>query len=298
MNLAYPALKGAAWLAGLMPLGLARGLGRGLGGLASRLDSRHWGIVTANLAASFPDKNQAWVERTARACFAHLGQVILEIPQLVRLRPEAILERTRHHGLEHLEAARGQGKGLFLLTGHLGNWEWASVASGLLVGGGAPVARPLDWPPAEALVKHWRTRFGNIVIPKAHSARQILRTLKSPRPIGILLDQNVDWYDGQWVDFFGRPACTNQGLAVLARATGTPVLTYYNFRTSDGHFDVYFGPPLPLVKSGDKTQDVWDNTQLYAKALEEIIRQRPEQWFWMHQRWKTKPFHAWPRERS
>lgn len=298
MSLAYQALKGAAWLGSLAPLGLTRALGRGLGVLAGRLDARHWGIVTGNLRASFPEQGEAWVEATARACFAHLGRVILEIPRLVRLSPAAILERTRHHGLDNLEAARSLGRGVLLLTGHLGNWEWASVASGLMVGGAAPVARPLDWPPAEALVKYWRTRFGNIVIPKANSARQILRTLKGPRPIGILLDQNVDWYDGEWVDFFGRPACTNKGLALLAMATGAPVLTYHNFRAPDGCFDVYFGPPLPLIKSGDKIQDVWDNTQLYTKALEGIIRQRPEQWFWMHQRWKTKPFHVWPREQG
>lgn len=296
MSLGYPALKGAAWLAGLMPPGLARGLGRGLGGLAARWDQRHWQIVTSNLRVSFPEHDEAWVQATARACFAHLGQVILEIPRLVRLSPAAIVERTRHHGLDNLEAARSQGKGILMLTGHLGNWEWASVASGVVVGGACPVGRPLDWPPADALVNYWRTKTGNEVIPKARSARQVLRALRRNKLVGLLLDQNVDWYDGQWVDFFGRPACTNQGLALLAMATGAPVLTYHNFRASDGHFDVYFGQALPLFKTGDKTQDVWDNTQLYTKALEEIIRQRPEQWFWMHQRWKTKPFHPWPRE--
>ncbi|MBI5521928.1 MAG: lysophospholipid acyltransferase family protein [Desulfarculus sp.] len=298
MSLAFQTLKGAAWLGSLPPLGLTSAVGRGLGRLASRLDDRHWGIVTDNLRSSFPERDEAWVLDTARACFSHLGQVILEIPRLVRLSPESILERTRHHGLDNLEQARALGKGVLTLTGHLGNWEWASVASGIIVGGACPVARPLDWPPADALVNYWRTRCGGEVIPKARSARQVLRALKRNKLVGVLLDQNVDWYDGEWVDFFGRPACTNKGLALLAMATGAPVLTYHNFRAPDGCFDVYFGPPLPLIKSGDKTMDVWNNTQLYTKALEAIIRQRPEQWFWMHQRWKTKPFHAWPREQG
>ncbi len=295
MSLPYRLMHGGLVAASLVPLGLLRGLGRGLGSLAGRLDSRHWGIVTDNLRQSFPERGEDWVRDTARACYRHLGQLLLELPPLVGLKPAAILERTRHHGLDNVEQARAQGKGVFLLTGHIGNWEWASVASGLILGGVCMVARPLDWPPAEELVKGWRCKTGNIMVPKARSARALLRVLKQGGIAAALLDQNVDWYDGEWVDFFGRPACTNKGLALLAMATGAPVLTYHNFRAPDGSYDAYFGPPIPLVKTGDKLQDVWDNTRNYTKALEEIIRQRPEQWFWMHQRWKTKPFHAWPR---
>jgi KDO2-lipid IV(A) lauroyltransferase len=295
---AYAALRAGMWLGGLPPLALARALGRGLGQLAGSLDARHRGIVLDNLRASFPERDEAWLAAMARACFAHLGQVALEIPRLVRSSPEAILARTRHHGLEHLQAALAKGRGVLALTGHLGNWEWAAVATGLVIGGACLVARPLDWPPAERLVRYWRGKSGNTVAPKARSARQLLKALKGNGTVATLLDQNVDWYDGEWVDFFGRPACTNKGLALLAVRTKAPVLTYHNFRAADGMFDVHFGPEIPLVESDDKTQDVWDNTQNYTRALENIIRQRPEQWFWMHQRWKTKPFHAWPRERS
>ncbi len=298
MSASYAALRAAMWLASLPPLGAARALGRYLGRLGLRLDSRHREIVLSNLAASFPEKDQGWVERTAAACFAHLGQVALEIPRLVRLSPREVLARTRHHGLEHLEAAQAKGRGVLLLTGHIGNWEWASLASGLVVKGACLVARPLDWPPAEKLVNYWRTKSGNTVAPKSRSARQLVRELKRNGIVATLLDQNVDWYDGEWVDFFGRPACSNKGLALLAMHAKAPVLTYHNFRAVDGLFDVFFGPEIPLVETGDKTRDVWDNTQNYTNALERIIRQKPEQWFWMHQRWKTKPFHAWPRESS
>ena len=133
--------------------------------------------------------------------------------------------------------------------------------------------------------------------PKAGSARRSLSWLRrEKKPVGVLLDQNVDWYKGVFAEFFGRPACTNKGLALLAMSTGAPVLPYYSFRAPDGSFDVYVDPEIPLVKTGDKIQDVWDNTQNYTKALERIIRRRPEQWFWLHQRWKTKPYHRWPRE--
>jgi KDO2-lipid IV(A) lauroyltransferase len=293
---AYAALRAGLWLGGLPPLALSRALGRGLGQLTCRLDARHRGIVLDNLRASFPERDEAWVQATARACFTHLGQMALEIPRLVSASPKAILARTRHYGLEHLETTRAKGRGVLLLTGHLGNWEWAAVASGLVVGGACLVARPLDWPPAERLVSYWRGKSGNSVVPKSRSARQLLSVLQRNGLVAALLDQNVDWYDGEWVELFGRPACTNKGLALLAMRTKAPVLTYHNFRATDGVFDICFGPEIPLVESGDKTQDVWDNTQNFTRALENIIRQRPEQWFWMHQRWKTKPFHLWPRE--
>lgn len=295
MNWAYGMLHAGMWLASLPPLGLARALGAGLGRTALRLDARHRGIILDNLRLSFPEREEAWLQATARDCFAHLGQVACEIPRLVRLSPQQVLAKTRQHGLENLEQARALGKGVLLLTGHIGNWEWSAVASGLAIKGACLVARPLDWPPADRLVQYWRTKGGNSVVPKSRSARAVLKELKRGGLVAVMLDQNVDWYDGEWVDFFGRPACTNKGLALLAMTTGAPVVPFYGFRAPDGLFDMYFEAPAPMRKTGDKLQDVWDNTQLYTKALEEIIRQHPEQWFWLHQRWKTKPFHAWPR---
>jgi len=292
------ALTGAVWGLSLAPLGLSRAVGRGLGCLAQRMDSRHREIVHNNLTASFPEKDPAWIDQTGRKVFEHAAQVAAEIPHLVRLSPERVAAQCRFHGLDNVHRALAQGKGLILLTGHFGNWEWANIAGATALGFGALiVARPIDWAPADRLVNAWRVKAGGSeVVPKSRSARALLKGLKQNRMLGLLLDQNVDWYDGEWVDFFGRPACTNKGMALLARATGAPVIPYYNWRGEDGKFDVYFDPEVPLIKTADKTQDIWDNTQSYTKVLENIIRQNPSQWFWLHQRWKTKPFHAWPRE--
>jgi len=298
VSLADRLLRGGVRALSWPPLGLARAVGRGLAGLALRLDQRHRRIALNNLSASFPEKDPGWVQATAKACFAHLGQVVSEIPQVAMRSAAELHAQARFHGLEDLYRAWGRGQGVILLTGHFGNWEWANLAGGVELGRGAVVvARPVDWPPADRLVNDWRCKAGGEVVPKNRSARALLRALKENRLLGILLDQNVDWYDGEWVEFFGRPACTNKGLALLARSTGAPVVPFYNWRGSDGRFDVHFGPEVPLVKTADKTQDIWDNTQNYTRVLEEIIRQRPEQWFWLHQRWKTRPFHAWPRER-
>lgn len=298
MSLADTILRLGALTVASPPLAVARGLGSGLGVFCHMLDKRHREIARANLAASFPQKDQAWVEKTARGVYAHLGKVGLEIPRLLRLSLPQITRRTRIHGAENYRWVQAQGKGALFLSGHIGNWEWGSLAGTDIIGPSVLIARPIDWPPAERLVMSWRTSTGHTVLPKANSARGVLRALKQNRMVGVLLDQNVDWYDGEWVDFFGRPACTNKGLALLARKTGTPVLPFHNFRADDGCFDVYIGEPIPLVKTSDKIQDTWDNTQAYTKALEDIIRQKPEQWFWLHQRWKTKPYHNWPREQS
>ncbi|BEQ15204.1 lysophospholipid acyltransferase family protein [Desulfoferula mesophila] len=299
MSLAERALRAGVWALSLPPLGLSRAVGRGLGRMAMRLDRRHREIVLANLSASFPEKDAAWVEATARKVFEHIAQVATEIPRLVRLSPEEITAQARCHGLDNVHNAMAKGKGLILLTGHFGNWEWGNIAGSFSLGFGAlVVARPIDWPPADRLVNSWRTKGSDsVVVPKNRSARVLLKGLKQNRMLGLLLDQNVDWYDGEWVDFFGRPACTNKGLALLARSTEAPVIAHYNWRADDGKFDVYFSPEIPLVKTGDKTMDIWQNTQNYTKVLEDIIRQKPEQWFWLHQRWKTKPFQPWPREK-
>ena len=196
MSVAYRFLRGAVWSASLPPLGLARATGRSVGKALRQLDGRRRRIVRQNLAVSFPEKDDAWVVKTARACFAHLGQVVMEIPRLVRMDPKEVHAHTRFHGQDHLHEAWSLRKGVILLTGHFGNWEWANVAGQMELGGrGVVVARPIDWEPADRLVNYWRCKSGGAVLPKARSARALLRALKEDRPLGLLLDQNVDWYD-------------------------------------------------------------------------------------------------------
>ena len=111
------------------------------------------------------------------------------------------------------------------------------------------------------------------------------------------MDQNVDWYDGVFVDFFGRRACTNKGMAVLALLSGAPVLPVFLLREKGGYRAV-FGPPMPLRRTGDRIRDIEDNTAAYNRAIESFVRRYPEQWFWAHRRWKTRPYRPWPRQAS
>lgn len=282
-----------------MPLGLARFVGRMAGRAGMRLDKRHRDIVLDNLRQSFPEKDEAWVNDTARRNFEHLGMVIMELPKLVRYSTAKLAKMTRVHNKPLLDKLIADGKGIIVLSGHLGNWEWVNaMGKEVYKSTGSVVARPIDWKPADDLVNSWRTKGGSEIVPKDGSARALFKRLRSGGGVGLLLDQNVDWYDGQWVDFFGRPACSNKGAALLAMRVKAPVLSAWSFRADDGKFDIYFGKVMPLVDTGNKLQDVWDNTQNYQAELERIIRTKPEQWFWMHQRWKTKPFHKWPRENN
>jgi Kdo2-lipid IVA lauroyltransferase/acyltransferase len=116
--------------------------------------------------------------------------------------------------------------------------------------------------------------------------------------VALLVDQNVDWYDGVFVPFFGDIACTNKALAVLALRTGAPVIPIYNFRRPDGGYQVVFQPEVELIRTGGTTSDIEENTALFNRIIERYVRRHPEQWFWMHQRWKTRPWQPWPRRRE
>jgi len=158
------------------------------------------------------------------------------------------------------------------------------------------VFRPLDFKPMDRFIGAFRTRFGGTLIPKRKSMRHVLRSLRQGDMAVLLMDQNVNWEEGVFADFFGHPACTNKGLALLALKTESPVVPVFLLREQKG-FKAIFLPEVTLIKTGDKTKDVEANTEQYNRIIESMVRQYPDQWFWVHQRWKTKPFQPWPRKR-
>ncbi len=291
----YLLLNGLSRLLSLIPLRVLRGIGRVIGWLGYYAAVQRRRIALANLRRAYPEKDEAWVRRTARQCFQHLLMVITENIKTFRYSPQQIAAGTRQHGLENIRAASAAGKGVLGLSLHIGNWEWMSLAAGETYQPLFVVARTLDWPVIDKIVNDWRAKTGNSSIPRRNALRRILTLLRQGETVGILLDQSTDWYEGVWVDFFGRPACTVKLLARLAIATGAAVVPIYNYRAADGKLDVYYEPPISTIDTGNPLQDVWDNTQNYSRILEEIIRRRPEQWMWMHRRWKIRPHSPWPR---
>ena len=152
------------------------------------------------------------------------------------------------------------------------------------------VYRPLDNPVLDNMVEHVRTICGNVLIPKGGSGKRIMELLKDNHLIGILSDQNVAAREGVFVDFFGRPACTGVGLAILALRSGAPVLPVFMARQKSGKYKLILKPLVEISRTGDYEKDLLENTQRFTKIVEEIVREYPDQWFWIHQRWKTKKY--------
>jgi KDO2-lipid IV(A) lauroyltransferase len=228
-----------------------------------------------------------------RRIFVHFGRMIFEVPKITRLRAGNIKQFAEVEGLANLESVLSRGKGCFFLAAHFGNWELLNAAVSISLGGRmAIVARPLDFPPLEKIVSSIRGRFGTEIIPKRKAMRRILKSIKGGVPVGIMLDQNVDWYEGVFVPFMGRVACANKALAVLALKTWAPVVPVFTVRLPDGRYRVIIEKELDIIRTGDETLDVEENTRLFTHTIERYVKDYPDHWFWFHRRWKTRPYCA------
>jgi KDO2-lipid IV(A) lauroyltransferase len=254
------------------------------------LDKRHRDIAGDNLAKAYPDKNIIWINRTAKAVFRHLAIVALEMPSLMRINRDNLEDFVRVEGLENLQKLLEQNRGCFFLTGHFGNWELIALAASLFLKRPLFVmGRKMDMPAFDRLLTEMRSRTGNRVIDKDDSANLVGRIIRQGGAVGILLDQNAYYTEGLYLDFFGRRACTNKGLALLAIRHNAPVAPVFSFREADGRYRVEFCELLEMERTGDLRADVEANTIRFNQVLENTIRRAPEQWLWVHRRWRMMP---------
>jgi len=267
-------------------------LGAAAGRLMRHISPRHYRIALANLRLAFgEEKQERELHEIARACYTHLGQCLMEFIRLPRLPREDIKRMAELHGAEHIEAALAQGKGAILLTGHLGNWE---IVGARLAAEGYPVvaiARAQRDSTVTDYILRTRQATGMKIYHRESAVRASLTALRSNELVGVLIDQNAG-AEGVFVDFFGRLASTASGTAVFALRTDAPVLPTFGYRKADDRHVVMLEPPVPVIRTGDHKQDVLQNTARYTKIVEAKIRAHPEQWFWLHKRWKSRP----PRE--
>ncbi len=216
--------------------------------------------------------------------FLSLARLLVMFARLPRIRKNTVGRYIRYEGIRNYQEAKRRGRGVLIATGHFGNWELSAHAHALLTEPMHVVVRPLDNPRIDALVERYRAASNNRVITKKDAARGILRALKDNEAVGILIDQNSLPEEGVFVDFFGTPACANSVFAKLAAHSGAAViLGYAVWSTEERRYVLHFSPPLDL--SGDPATD----TQHIQSALEDAIREYPDQWLWLHRRWKTRP---------
>ncbi len=286
-NLALRLVVGAV---GMLPRAAARAVGAGIGALAWSLLGRLRRVGLRNLEMAFPEKTAAEREAILRGVFRSLGWQMGEFCKMSGYTAETASKFIRYDGLEHYLAARVKGKGVLVLTGHLGAWELSSFYHSLMGYPMSLVIRRLDNPLVDAFVNRIRCLHGNRVIHKDDFARGLLTSMQRGETVGILMDTNMTPPQGVFVPYFGVEACTASGLARVALHSGAAVLPgFLVWEAAERKYVLRFGEELELIRTGNGAQDIVANTALFTATIEAYVRRYPEQWLWVHRRWKTRP---------
>ena len=284
----------AAWaglkLLGLLPRPVARFVGAGFAAIAFAVRAPLRRAAMFNLSIAFPDWSEGKRREVIRGMIRQVGWMAGEFSQFPRYTRENIERIVVLDGFENFDAARRRGKGVLFLTGHMSAWELAPFAHALY---GHPLhflVRPVANRRVDKLINDYRCRSGNQPIEKNRSARAILKVLADGGTVGILSDHNTTLEEGVFVDFFGVPASTTSGLARIALRTEAAVLPgFISWDMERRKYRLRFQPEVELVRTGDENADVIENTARFTKVIEEYVRTYPDQWLWVHKRWKTRP---------
>ncbi len=275
---------------GAMPRGMARWMGTVVAKAA------YWGVGRLrkvglrNLEIAYTEQDAAWRERTLRGVYRSLGLQLAEFCQMPGYTAEQANRFIEYEGLDHYLAARERGKGVLVLTGHLGAWELSSFYHSLMGYPMGLVIRRLDNPLVDAFVNRIRCLHGNRVIHKDDFARGLISAMRQGETVGILMDTNMTPPQGVFVPYFGVQACTASGLAKVALKTDAAVLPgFLLWDETKGRYRLCFGERIELIRTSDAEADAVANTAVFTAAIERYVRANPEQWLWMHRRWKTRP---------
>ncbi len=270
-----------------LPHRWARTVGGWLGALAHLLDRRHREVARRNLAGALPELDRRARRALVRRCFRHYGGVALDILSLTRFGPAEVCRRISLVGWEHLIRAEQQGRGVLLLTGHIGNFEILAYPVALYRGVADLIVRPADNPKLDRRLRWLRERPGNRSIPRRGAARATLRSLSAGGRVFLLADQRVAPHEGIELPFLGRPATTSTLAARLSLRCRTPVVPIYCYPEPGGRFRVEVLPAIQPHGSGRAAMA--ELTRQYMAVTEEQIRRHPAMWLWMHDRWRHRP---------
>ena len=274
---------------GQLPHTATRAIGRVLAALACLFWVRLRRVGMFNLRLAFPDWTENQQRKVVKGLFRGFGRMLADFAYYPRIRRDNIERLIIYDGFEAYAQARSEGKGVIYLTAHFGNWELSSFAHGVYGHPLSFIVRELDNPLVDRLINRYRCRSGGRTIDKRDAAREVLRTLHRGEAVGILSDQNMLLGDGVFVNFFGVPACSTTAPARFARKTGAAIvlaLTIWDEKLKK--YRLRF-ERVPWIRREDAEEEILVNTQNFARLLEEQIRRYPEQWLWVHRRWKTRP---------
>lgn len=267
------------------PRSWAERLARCYVGLLDRAIPRLRRIAVKNVRMALPELNAQEQARIVDGSFHSIARVLVALARFPQIHKENVDQWIRYDGFEHFEACMREGHGLLFATAHLGNWELSAFAHAIL--SGQPmhvVVRALDNPRIDALVEARRRMSGNRVIEKRDYARGILRALSNNEAVGVLIDQNAGLREGTFIDFFGVQACVGTGFAKLAAHSQAPIIPGFALWSGqEQRYILKFYPPI------HPTGDAEADTRRIHAQLESVIREYPDQWLWMHRRWKTRP---------
>jgi KDO2-lipid IV(A) lauroyltransferase len=282
---AWPFLK----ILGVLPRAWARRLGIGLSLVVYLLHARLRQVGMRNLELAFPETTGAERRRILRGEFASLGRQLAEVCHFPKYRLENVEEVVVYDGLENYQQAYARGKGVLFLTAHFGGWELSAFTHSMHGHWMHVVMRAMDNPHLDRLIREYRTMHGNKVVDKDNFVRGLLSAMHAGEVVGVLMDTNMTPPQGIFVDFFGIPACTASGLARIALRTDAAVVPTFTIWDDEmGKYRLRFDPAVELARTGDLEADIHVNTQKFTAIIEEYVRKYPEQWLWVHRRWKTR----------
>jgi len=284
----------AAWpfikLLGILPRAISRAFAIALAQAFYLLHARLRRVGMRNLELAFPEQSVPERKRILRGVFTSLGRQLSEVCQFPKYTRENVDKLVVYDGLENFQEAYARGKGVLFLTAHFGAWELSAFAHSLHGHWLHIVMRPMDNLYLDQLVQSYRTMHGNKTVGKDDFVRGLLAAMKCGETVGILMDTNMTPPQGVFVNFFGIPACTASGLARIALRTGAAVVPGFTIWDKElGKYRLRFDPALELIRTGDLEADIVANTQMFTKVIEDYVRKYPDQWLWVHRRWKTRP---------
>ena len=284
--LVWPVVK----ILGALPRPVARTLGLVLAGAVYHLHGRLRKVGLRNLEIAYPEMAAAARRKIVRGVFVSLGRQLAEFCQFPRYTRDNVAQVAVYEGFENFDAAQRRGKGVLFLTAHLGGWEVGSFVHSIHGHTMRIVVRALDNPYLDRLVERYRTLHGNATFEKQDFARGLISAMRAGETVGLLMDQNMTPPAGVFVNFFGVPACTASGIARVALRTDASVVPAFTIWDDVRRkYRIMFAPRLTLPKTGDDERDVLNATQLFTSVIEEYVRKSPDQWLWVHRRWKTRP---------